>query len=340
MTSLQFIWFLLIGVLFSGFFFLEGFDFGIGMLVRTFTKNQAERDVVIQTIGPHWDGNEVWLITAGGAMFASFPMWYASLFSGYYIVLFLILVALIFRGVSFEFRANMRTDRWRQFWEWSATISSFCAAFLFGMMFTSMIQGVPMDANGNINGTFTTYVNWFSLVGGVAVALLSLIHGLNFLRLKTSGELRERAEKWSKLLYPVLLVGEVVFVVLLFLTTDFFTKKPVSTWSILIALVVFTLLAWWGAISSHDWASFIGSGLTLISVVVLIFNGLFPRVMIGADNVNSILIKNASSSPYTLHLMTILTFSILPIVLIYFIWSYWVFYKRLKSPKRTAVSNG
>lgn len=150
MTSYQFIWFLLIGVLFSGFFFLEGFDFGIGMAVRFFAKNRDERDTVIQTIGPHWDGNEVWLITAGGAMFASFPMWYASLFSGYYIVLFLILVALIFRGVSFEFRANMRTDTWRNFWEWASTLGSFFAAFLFGMMFTSMIQGVPIDKNGDI----------------------------------------------------------------------------------------------------------------------------------------------------------------------------------------------
>lgn len=336
MTNLQLLWFLLIGVLFSGFFFLEGFDFGIGMSIRFFAKDRDERDVVIQTIGPHWDGNEVWLITAGGAMFASFPMWYASLFSGYYIVLFLILVALIFRGVSFEFRANMQTDTWLNFWEWAASISSFCAAFLFGMMFTSMIQGVPLDGQGNIFGSFTTYVNWFSLVGGVAVSLLCFIHGLNFLRLKTSGGLRERAQKWSKILYPVLLAGEVVFVILLFLTTDFFAKKPVTTWSILIALVIFTLIAWWGAIASHDWASFLASGLSLISVVVLIFNGLFPRVMIGKDNVNSILIKNASSSPYTLHLMTIITFSILPIVLIYFIWSYWVFYKRLSSPKQTA----
>lgn len=336
MTNLQLLWFLLIGVLFSGFFFLEGFDFGIGMSIRFFAKDRDERDVVIQTIGPRWDGNEVWLITAGGAMFASFPMWYASLFSGYYIVLFLILVALIFRGVSFEFRANMQTDTWRNFWEWAASISSFCAAFLFGMMFTSMIQGVPLDGQGNIFGSFTTYVNWFSLVGGVAVSLLCFIHGLNFLRLKTSGGLRERAQKWSRILYPVLLAGEVVFVILLFLTTDFFTKKPVTTWSILIALVIFTLIAWWGAIASHDWASFLASGLSLISVVVLIFNGLFPRVMIGKDNVNSILIKNASSSPYTLHLMTIITFSILPIVLIYFIWSYWVFYKRLSSPKQTA----
>ncbi|WP_461242637.1 cytochrome d ubiquinol oxidase subunit II [Secundilactobacillus muriivasis] len=333
MTNLQLLWFLLIGVLFSGFFFLEGFDFGIGMAVRFFGRNTAERDTIIQTIGPHWDGNEVWLITAGGAMFASFPMWYASLFSGYYIILFLILVALIFRGVSFEFRANMQTSRWRQFWEWAATLGSFCAAFLFGMMFTSMIQGVPMDADGNIFGNFGTYVNLFSIVGGVAVSLMCLIHGLNFLQLKTSGSLRDRAQKWNKVLYPVLIVGEVVFVGLLYMTTDFFATKATSTWAILIVLVILTLVAWWGVSKAHNWTAFLASGLSLISVVVLIFNGLFPRVMIATNSAHSILIKDASSSPYTLHLMTIIAFSILPIVLVYFIWSYWVFYKRLKSPE-------
>ncbi|KRK97179.1 cytochrome d ubiquinol oxidase, subunit II [Secundilactobacillus odoratitofui DSM 19909 = JCM 15043] len=333
MTNLQFLWFLLIGVLFSGFFFLEGFDFGIGMAVRFFGKNTAERDTIIKTIGPHWDGNEVWLITAGGAMFASFPMWYASLFSGYYLILFLILVSLIFRGVSFEFRANMQTDTWRHFWEWAATLGSFCAAFLFGMMFTSMIEGVPMDAQGNIFGSFTTYVNWFSLVGGVAVTLMCFIHGLNFLQLKTLGSLRDRAQAWNKILYPVLIVGEVLFVVLLYITTDFFAKKAASTWTILIVLVLLTLIAWWGVSKTHNWTAFIASGLSLISIVVLIFNGLFPRVMIATNSAHSILIKDASSSPYTLHLMTIIAFSILPIVLVYFIWSYWVFYKRLKSPK-------
>jgi len=336
MTNLQFIWFILIGVLFSGFFFLDGFDFGVGMLIKSFAKTDAERDVVIRTIGPHWDGNEVWLITAGGAMFASFPMWYATLFSGYYLVLFLILAALIFRGVSFEFRANMETARWRTFWEWAATIASLGAAFLFGMLFTSMIAGMPIDKNGDMTAHFFDYVNLFSLVGGIAVTVLCLVHGLNFIRLKTEGELRDRARTWNKVLYPVLFAGEVLFAVLLFFSTDFFAKKPVSTTGIVVALVIFTALAYWGVLKNHEWLSFIGSGLSLVSVVVLIFKGLFPRVMIANNPVNSLLIKNSSNSPYTLHLMTILAFSILPIVLIYFIWSYWVFYKRLSSPKQEA----
>lgn len=336
MTNLQFLWFILIGVLFSGFFFLEGFDFGVGMLIKTFAKSDAERDVVIRTIGPHWDGNEVWLITAGGAMFASFPMWYATLFSGYYLVLFLILACLIFRGVSFEFRANMQTARWRSFWEWAGTIGSGLAAFLFGLLFTSMIAGMPIDKNGDMLAHFGDYVNPFSVVGGIAVTVLCLVHGLNFIRLKTSGALRDRAQAWNKILYPVLFAGEVVFAILLYVSTDFFANKPVSTLLIVIFLVIVSLLAYWGVLKHHEWLSFIGSGLSLISVVVLIFNGLFPRVMIANHAAYSLLIKNSSNSPYTLHLMTILTFSILPIVLVYFIWSYWVFYKRLASPKQNA----
>ena len=336
MTNLQLLWFILIGVLFSGFFFLEGFDFGVGMLIKSFAKDDAERDVVILTIGPHWDGNEVWLITAGGAMFASFPMWYATLFSGFYLVLFLILACLIFRGVSFEFRANMQTQTWKTFWEWAGTIGSGLAAFLFGMLFTAMIKGMPIDKNGDMTAHFTDYVNLFSIVGGVAVTVLCLVHGLNFIRLKTEGGLRDRARAWNRILYPVLFAGEVVFAILLYFSTDFFTKKPLSTTLIVVFLVIVTALAYWGVLGNHEWLSFVGSGLSLISVVVLIFNGLFPRVMVANNPAYSLLIKDSSNSPYTLHLMTILTFSILPIVLVYFIWSYWVFYKRLASPKQSA----
>ncbi|MGY5339613.1 cytochrome d ubiquinol oxidase subunit II [Levilactobacillus spicheri] len=336
MTNLQLLWFILIGVLFSGFFFLEGFDFGVGMLIKSFAKDDAERDVVIRTIGPHWDGNEVWLITAGGAMFASFPMWYATLFSGFYLVLFLILACLIFRGVSFEFRANMQTQTWKTFWEWAGTIGSGLAAFLFGMLFTAMIKGMPIDKNGDMTAHFTDYVNLFSIVGGVAVTVLCLVHGLNFIRLKTEGGLRDRARAWNRILYPVLFAGEVVFAILLYFSTDFFTKKPLSTTLIVVFLVIVTALAYWGVLGNHEWLSFVGSGLSLISVVVLIFNGLFPRVMVANNPAYSLLIKDSSNSPYTLHLMTILTFSILPIVLVYFIWSYWVFYNRLASPKQSA----
>lgn len=331
MSNLQFLWFILVGVLFSGFFFLEGFDFGVGMTIKSLAQTRAERDVVIHTIGPHWDANEVWLITAGGAMFASFPMWYASLFSGFYLILLLILVALIMRGVSFEFRSRMESDASRNFWEWAAALGSFFAAFLFGMMFTALVKGMPINANGDMTAHFTDYVNLFSIVGGVAVTLLCYLHGLNFIRLKTTGTLRERALQWAKPLYWVLFAGEVVFAILLFFNTDFFTKKPISTTILVVALVALTVLATWGVYGNHEWLSFISSGLSLIDVVVLLFNGLFPRVMVANNSAYSILIKDASNSPYTLHLMTVISLSVLPIMLIYFIWSYWVFYKRLAS---------
>ncbi|WP_461240014.1 cytochrome d ubiquinol oxidase subunit II [Paucilactobacillus sp. N302-9] len=331
MSLTQNFWFLVIGLLFSIFFFLEGFDFGVGMSIKGLAKDESERDMLISSIGPHWDGNEVWLITAGGAMFASYPMWYASLFSGFYLMLFFVLIALIFRGVAFEFRSRMHTDQGRNIWEWAATIGSFCAPFLLGMIFTAMVKGMPMDKAGDITAGFTDYVNLFSIVGGVAVALLCLLHGLNFIRLKTTGDLRSRALAYAKPLYWVLYAGEVVFAVLVYFYTDFFTTKPVSTFIILAAIVVLSVIAHAGTILDHEKLSFFSTGLTLAGVVVLLFNGLYPRVMIANNPKFSILAADASSTPYTLHIMTIVTLSILPIVLVYFIWSYWVFRQRLQT---------
>ena len=222
MTGLQLFWFIIVGVLFSGFFFLEGFDYGVGMSAITIAKDKREVEQAIGSIGPVWDLNEVWLLTAGGAMFASFPYWYASLFSGFYLILFLILVGLIFRGVTFEFRHHSHTEKGKMLWTKVLGVASFAIPFLFGLMFTSMIQGVPMDAKGNVTATFTTYVNFLSVVGGVAVMLLAWLHGLNYLALKTEGALRERAAKIANILYFVLYAGEVVFAVLLAIFTDFF----------------------------------------------------------------------------------------------------------------------
>lgn len=174
MSNLQFLWFILIGVLFSGFFFLEGFDFGVGMATKLVARNKRERDQVIETIGPVWESNLVWLITAGGAMFASFPEWYASLFSGFYLILLFILVGLIIRGVSFKFRSSSENAKERNTWEWALFLGSVIVPFLFGMMFVDLVIGLPLDATKNVmNATFTDYINLFSIVGGVAVTLVS-----------------------------------------------------------------------------------------------------------------------------------------------------------------------
>ena len=209
MSFLQILWFILIGVLFAGFFFLDGFDYGVGMAVGTLAHNEGERTQLIRSIGPVWDGNEVWLITAGGAMFASFPYWYATLFSGYYLILLLILVSLILRGVSFEFRAKS-SDSKKPIWDRIMAWSSFFAPFLFGVMFISMIKGMPIDAAGNIHAHFFDYFNWFSIVGGIALALLTYLHGLNYITLKTKGPISERSQNYAQALYWVLYVGEVV----------------------------------------------------------------------------------------------------------------------------------
>lgn len=331
MSMTQILWFVLIGILFAGFFFLEGFDFGVGMSVQTLAHNEHEKDQVVETIGPVWDGNEVWLITAGGAIFASFPYWYASLFSGYYLILLIILVGLIIRGVSFEFRHRMPTDK-KFIWNWTLSLGSFIVPFFFGVLFISMVQGMPLDAQGNMNAHFTDYINLFSVVGGVALTLLCYLHGLNYIGLKTLGPIRDRARNYAEALYWVLYAGLVVFAILLFFKTDFFTVHPISTLSLLVVIVVLTLIANVAVVKNREGGAFITSGLSLVALVALLFAGLFPRVMVSSlGHQYDLLIKNASSSPYTLHIMTIIAFTVLPFVLAYTVWTYYIFRKRIST---------
>lgn len=332
MSNLQLLWFVLIGVLFSGFFFLEGFDFGVGMAVQTLTHNDEEKDQVIETIGPVWDGNEVWLLTAGGAMFASFPYWYASLFSGYYLILFTILVGLIIRGVSFEFRHRMPEGKMRNVWNWTLSIGSFIVPFFFGVLFISMIQGMPIDSAGNMTAGFSDYINLFSLVGGVALTLLCYLHGLNYITLKTDGDIRHRARNYAQFLYWILYVGLVVFAVLLYFNTDFFDRHLMTTLLLLVGIVGLTVAANISVFKQKELLAFVASGLTMILLVALLFSGLFPRVMISSLGAsNDLLIETASSSPYTLKIMSWVSLSILPFVLAYTGWTYYVFRKRVSN---------
>ena len=332
MSFLQILWFILIGVLFSGFFFLDGFDYGVGMAVKTLGHNEKERSQIIATIGPVWDANEVWLITAGGAMFASFPYWYASLFSGYYLILLIILVGLIIRGVSFEFRAKSPEPR-KPFWDNAMAIGSFIAPFFLGVMFISMIKGMPLDAHGDMTAHFFDYFNWFSIVGGIALTLLTYLHGLNYIALKTKGVISDRAQNYSKALYWVLYVGEVIFALLLLFQTDFLQVHPILTLLCLTLIVGFSVAGHVANfVNKQGWAFFF-SGLTLVSLVALIFCGLFPRVMISSiSSKYDLMIQSASSSNYTLIVMTIATIILIPCILAYTIWSYWIFRKRIEMP--------
>lgn len=333
MSFLQVLWFLLLGVLFSGFFFLDGFDYGVGMAVGTLAHNEGERSQIIRTIGPVWDGNEVWLITAGGAMFASFPYWYATLFSGYYLILLFILVGLILRGVSFEFRAKSPAKK-KPVWDKIMAICSFVVPFLFGAMFISMIKGMPIDAVGNMHAHFLDYFNWFSIVGGIALALLTYLHGLNYITLKTTGPVSQRAQNYAQAFYWVLYVGEVIFALLLLFQTDFIAVHPIATLVCLVLIVGFSVWAHIATFKNKQGYAFTASGLTLISLVTLIFCGLFPRVMISSISAKyDLLIQSASSSHYTLIVMTIATVILVPCVLAYTIWAYWIFRKRIEMPR-------
>ena len=334
MSLWQVLWFILIGVLFSGFFILEGFDYGVGILHLFLGKNKEERDQIMMTIEPVWDGNEVWLLTAGGAIFASFPFWYAALFSGFYIPLFLVLASLILRGVCFAFRHFSETNKGKEFWDKVFGISNIFPPFLLGMIFTAMVSGMPMDAKGNIYASFGNYVTPFSLVGGVAVLLLCLLHGLNYLSLKADGEVRDRANQWARKLYPVLFAGEVLFAVLLYFYTDFFKVHPIITLAMLVVIVLLSVVATKAVYARKELTAFIASALTFVALVVLLFAGLFPRVMVSSiDPKYSLMIVNASSSEYTLITMTIVAVIILPFVLGYQAWAYSFFKNRVQKKK-------
>lgn len=338
MNPLQLLWFVLIGILFCGFFFLDGFDLGTGMAIQTLAHNEDEKSQLIATIGPVWDSNEVWLITAGGAMFASFPFWYSTLFSGFYIVLLLILAGLIIRGVSFEFRSKM-PDKRKPIWDWTLSIGSAIVPFLFGMMFMSMIKGMPITANGNIYGHFTDYVNFFSIVGGIALMLLCYIHGLNYIALKTTGDIRARARNYSQLLYWVLYIGLIIFAILLAVNTDFFKIHPVTTTTLLVTIVILSVIGHACSFKGKELGAFLSTGFTLVALVAMIFCGLFPRVMVATDPVHSLMIVTASSSPYTLKIMSITAISILPFIIGYIIWAYYIFRKRI-SIKNVSKNGG
>src|SRR5574339_135369 len=222
--SLQILWFILIAVLWIGFYFLEGFDFGVDMLLPFIGRKDEERRAIINTIGPVWDGNEVWLLTAGGATFAAFPHWYATMFSGFYLALFLLLVGLILRGISFEYRSKDANRGWRTRFDWMIAIGSFLASFLLGTAFANLARGVPINENMMYTGNLFTLLNPYGLIGGLTMVTVFLLHGANFLTLKLDGELRERARAFSKKLYTAAAIMVVLLAITTYIFTDISTK--------------------------------------------------------------------------------------------------------------------
>ncbi|MEU7819387.1 cytochrome d ubiquinol oxidase subunit II [Catellatospora sp. NPDC049133] len=327
------LWFLLIAGLFVGYFVLEGFDFGVGMLVPVLGRDDRERRVVINTIGPLWDGNEVWLITAGGAMFAAFPEWYASLFSGFYLPLLLILLALILRGVAFDFRGKRPEAAWRRRWDWCIVFGSAVPAFVWGLVFANVVRGVPLDSGHNYVGGVLDLLNPYALLGGATMVALFLTHGAIFIALKTSGDIRRRAN----VLAGRAGLGAAALAVLFLGLTLAHRGGPVAVvLSVLAALclvgglIANRLPARGGEGRREGWA-FAGTAAAVALAVASLFAGLHPFVLPSTIDpaVNSLTVLNASSSAYTLKIMSWVAVVFAPIVVLYQGWTYWVFRKRI-----------
>ncbi len=337
-AALQTLWFILIAVLWIGFFFLEGFDFGVGMLLPFIGKKDEERRAIINSIGTTWDGNEVWLLTAGGATFAAFPQWYATMFSGFYVALFLLLVGLIIRGISFEYRSKDPNPKWRHTFDWMIAVGSFLAPLLLGTAFCNLTRGVPIDQNMTYTGNLFTLLNPYGLIGGATMVTVFLLHGANFLGLKLEGDLRERVRSASRKLYIAAAVMVVVLAISTYFYTDILTKIGVDPGIVpILAVAVLLSTIYFINKGMEGWA-FTFTGLHIVLTQVAFFTLMFPRVMISSTNPQwSLTIYNASSSQYTLTVMSIVALIFVPIVLAYQGWTYYMFRKRVTTRPESLV---
>lgn len=328
------VWFCLVAILWIGYFTLEGFDFGVGMLLPVLARDERERRVLYNTIGPVWDGNEVWVLTAGGAIFASFPFWYATLFSGFYLPLLLILLALIVRNLAFEYRGKRNDDTWRRRWDLCAILGSYVPALLWGVAFANIVGGVPIAPLGDnppepfyleYTGTLLTLLNPYGLLGGLVTLTLCMTHGAMFVALKTDGPIRYRARALAVRVGLVAAVLAVVFLV----WTQIRTGTAVS--GVLFAVAAIALLGGLAmARAGREGVAFAGTFATIALAVAGLFVALFPDVMPSSiDAAYSLTTENASATDYTLKVMTIVAAIFTPLVLMYQGWSYWVFRKRI-----------
>ncbi|UVJ41101.1 cytochrome d ubiquinol oxidase subunit II [Arthrobacter sp. CJ23] len=327
MELLPAIWFVAIAVLWTGYLFLEGFDLGVGMLMKLFARDNTDRRVLLNTIGPVWDGNEVWLLTAAGATFAAFPLWYASLFSALYLPLLCVLVALIFRAVAFEYRGKVDSARWRTGWDWAIAVGSFVAAFGIGAALALTTTGLPLDANGDRSGGPFAWFSGYALLGGLGVVAFALIHALAFLALKTDGDVRHRARRWFVRLVPVAVLPMLGWMV----SVQLLSGKP-WTWALVAAGVLAVAAAWILARKGAEGRAFAALGVFVVCATASIFGAAFPVVVPSTlDAAFNLTISNASSSDYTLGLMSIVAAFGLPLVIAYQAWTYWVFRRRVSA---------
>jgi cytochrome bd ubiquinol oxidase subunit II len=329
-VSLSTLWFVIIAVFWTGFFVLEGFDFGVGALHRSVGRTDLERRTAINAIGPVWDGNEVWLIVGGAAIFAAFPVWYATWFSAGYLALLLVLVALILRGLSFEWRGKSDTPRWRAAWSWSLVVGSLLAPLLLGIALGDLLAGLPINSEGQFTGDFWSLLTPYGLWFGVTLLALCLLHGAAFLALKTTGSVRDRAETMLRVLALVGLVMVVVDAAWTIALSD------AALWAQVLAVVpvLSALLAFFLRSGTRDGWRFTATAITIGASVAALFANLYPNVLVSSTDVaNNLTVTSTSSAHYALSVMTVVALVLFPLVLLYQGWTYWVFRTRLRSPQ-------
>ena len=325
---LESIWFFLWGLLWAIYFMTDGFDLGLGTLMPFLAKSENDRKIIVNSMGPLWDGNEVWLLTAGGVTFAAFPLVYAVMFSSLYTALMLILFALILRGVAFEFRGKVDSEKWRRVWDACLFIGSAAPAVLFGVAFANIFQGIPIDQNGIYQGNLFTLLNVYGLLGGVLFLLLFLVHGANWLAIKSEGELQSRAAAAAERLWPVLVGIAVVFLVVSAFTTGLYNNY--LAYPFLFAVILVAVAALFGIriflAKKAYFKAWFASGAAIVACTFYGVIGLFPNMFpSNIDAAYSLTAHNASSSPLTLKIMLLVVILFVPIVLAYQIWTYFFF---------------
>ncbi|HEY2686788.1 MAG TPA: cytochrome d ubiquinol oxidase subunit II [Streptosporangiaceae bacterium] len=320
-------WFIIIAVLWTGFFVLEGFDFGVGMLHNEVGRDEAGRRAAINTIGPLWDGNEVWLIVAGAAMFAAFPGWYSTMFSGLYLALVLLLAALMVRGVAFEYRGKRDDPRWRRTWDVLLVVGSLVAPLLIGVGLGDLLHGLPINAKQEFTGSFWNLLQPYALLTGVTLVLICLLYGAAFLSLKTTDEMHERSRRVAKRVAPVTAAAVLAFVIWTHVTasSEFFLS-PVELLAVLAVLA-----AVWLVYEQRDGFAFAATAVTMAACIVSIFADLYPNVMVSSTSpAYNLTVHNTASGAYSLKVMTVVVILFLPFVLAYQTWTYYVFRRRVR----------
>jgi len=332
-VDLQVFWFVLIAILWSGYFVLEGFDFGVGLLLPFVPRDDEERTTMLETIGPLWDGNEVWLVVAGGATFAAFPAWYATMFSGFYVALLLVLLCLMVRVVSFEWRGKRSSPGWRSAWAWANTLGSAGAALVWGIGLANLVQGVPIDSKGDYAGSFSDLFSPYTVFAGIAVLLLFAFHGASFLSLRTLGNLHDRSRTAARRLAIPVALAAAAFVVWTVVVAMDRNDKSLFPPALPAALAIAALaLAALFVYVERSGLAFTMTALGTIGAVATLFTSLYPRVMVSyPDFANSLTIEGAASSHYALTVMTVVAVTVTPVVLLYQGWTYYVFRRRLGS---------